>query len=104
MKFGITDILMDYLILYKYYWNFKGRMTTDVLAEPLVHHFALWIFIYCSVYLAVLFLIAKLLELHEWYLIWMEEILILIFPFSYWESAGFVSTTTNYLYPLVALL
>ena len=94
---GLFDII-------KYYWNFNGRMTTDVLAELLVHHFALWIFIDCSVYLAVLFLIAKLLELHEWYLIWMEEILILMFPFSYWESAGFVSTTTNYLYPLVALL
>lgn len=94
---GLFDIL-------QYYWHFNGRMTTDVLAEILVHHFSLWVLIDCLMYIVTLYLIAKLLELHDWYLIWMEEILILMFPFSYWTSAGFVSTTTNYLYPTTALL
>lgn len=97
-------VIGNFFDIVKYYWTFNGRMTTDVLSELLVHHFSLWIIIDCLMYIAVLFLIAKLLELHDWYLICMEEILILMFPFSYWTSAGFVSTTANYLYPLVALL
>lgn len=88
----------------KYYWNFNGRLTTDSLAVVLVHHFHIWMLIDCLAYVMLLALLIKIFERNSTVFVGCTMILILVFPFEYWKSAGYVSTTTNYLYCTVGFL
>lgn len=88
----------------KYYWDFNGRLTTDSLAVILAQHFHIWTIIDCLAYIMLLVLLIKIFECNSTVFVGCTMILILVFPFNYWESAGYVSTTTNYLYCTVGFL
>lgn len=91
----------NFFEIVKCYWNFNGRITTDSLAEVLAHHRNVWVVVDCLAYFALIILILKIFEKFSPVFLGLTYLLVLIFPFHYWESAGYVSTTTNYLYSTV---
>lgn len=94
----------NFFEIIKYYWNYNGRITTDSLAEVLAHHRNVWVVVDCLAYFALIILILKIFEKFSPAFLGLIYLLVLIFPFHYWESAGYVSTTTNYLYSTVCFL
>ena len=99
-----NQLLGDVYAIISFYWGFNGRITADVTAEVLVHHFSLWKLIDCIVYTVIVLLITDIVEIKSKYNGWIIAFLVLSFPFDYFSSAGWVSTTTNYLYPILCLL
>lgn len=94
----------NFFEIIKYYWNYNGRITTDSLAEVWAHHRNVWVVVDCLAYFALIILILKIFEKFSSAFLGLTYLLVLIFPFHYWESAGYVSTTTNYLYSTVCFL
>lgn len=94
----------NFFEIIKYYWNYNGRITTDSLAEVWAHHRNVWVVVDCLAYFALIILILKIFEKFSPAFLGLTYLLVLIFPFHYWESAGYVSTTTNYLYSTVCFL
>ena len=94
----------NFFEIVKYYWNYNGRITTDSLAEILNHHRNIWIVVDCLAYVALVVLLVKIFKRFSPAFLGLAELLTLVFPFRYWESAGYVSTTTNYLYSTVCFL
>lgn len=94
--------LWDFFLL-RFYSN--GKIFTDVLANffyrfPLIF----WKLFDTAVYLLIALLIVKTFSDNTWQDVLTTCILISLFPFWYMSTAGWVATTTNYLYPMLCLL
>lgn len=89
-----------------WHWDYNGRIVTDVFAN-LWYRFPsmMWWKVFDSiVYIITAMLISRIFTKNKWYHALITCALILIFPFKYMESAGYIATTANYLYPLVGAL
>ena len=86
-------------------WEYNGRIFTDVLANlfyrmPLV----VWKLFDVSVYIAIALLTCVIFTENRWKDIAIVCTLILLFPMNYLSSAGYIATSTNYVYPVACLL
>lgn len=86
-------------------WQYNGRIFTDVLANlfyrmPMI----VWKLFDIAIYILIALLISKIFTEDSWTDISIVCVLILMFPGSYLGSAGYIATTTNYVYPVAGLL
>lgn len=89
-----------------WHWGYNGRIVTDVFANIWYRFPSMmwWKVFDTGVYVLVAMLISRIFTKNRWYHVLIVCGLILIFPFSYMESAGYIATTANYLYPIVGVL
>lgn len=87
-----------------WHWGYNGRIVTDVFANvwyriPMM----CWKLFDTGVYVVLAMLISRIFTKNRWYHVLIVCGLILIFPFIYMESAGYIATSANYLYPIVGV-
>lgn len=89
-----------------WHWGYNGRIVTDVFANIWYRFPSMWWWkvFDTGVYVVTAMLISRIFTKNRWYHALVVCLLILIFPFNYMESAGYIATTANYLYPLVGVL
>lgn len=86
-------------ILAHRYQTWSSRLAIEAVLIPIVHCPLLWRIADIAVYTTVPVLLCRLLDITgtgRWY----TAALVLLYPFSDMVSAGWISTTTNYLWPL----
>lgn len=89
--------------LVRYYQN--GRIFTDGLQYLLVcMPLGLWKMLDTVVYLIIAALISYLFTKNSWTDLLAACCLILLFPFFYLRTAGYIATTTNYVYTVLGIL
>ena len=86
-------------------WYYNGRIFTDVLAnifyrQPMI----LWKVFDTCIYVLSAVLMKKIFTKDRWQDALISCGLILLYPTEYLKSAGYIATTTNYVYPVVCLL
>ncbi|MBQ2897223.1 MAG: hypothetical protein IJE46_02750 [Clostridia bacterium] len=86
-------------------WLYNGRIFTDVLANmfyriPMIY----WKLFDTLVYVIMATLISKIFTKNTWFDLLMTCGLILLFPINCLNSAGYIATTTNYVYPVLCML
>ena len=86
-------------ILAHRYQTWSSRLVLEFVLIPLVHHVLLWRILDAIVYVTIPMLMCRLLGAGE-RLRWWVTGFVLLYPFSDMMSAGWISTTTNYLWPL----
>lgn len=89
----------------RYFYEKTGKIFTDVLGNLLLRvPFVLWKIIDSAVYAAIayllVFIFAEVTPLYSA----VTCILLLTYPKYYLQSAGYIMTTTNYIYPVFCLL
>lgn len=100
---GIQNQTVWENFVYHFYSN--GRIFTDVLANMIYRMpFLLWKIFDSLVYVAIAGLLSYLFTGKKAADIVAVCTLMLLFPFQYLASAGYVATTTNYIYPVLCLL
>ena len=89
-----------------WHWGYNGRIVTDVFANIWYRFPSMWWWkvFDTGVYVVTAMLISRIFTKNKWQHALVVCLLILIFPFNYMESAGYIATTANYLYPLVGVL
>lgn len=94
--------------LYEYFLYllyFNGRIATDLFAN-IWYRFDLvyWKIFDTFVYLIIAILFSRIFTKNKWYHSLVSSGLVLLFPFNYMTSAGYIATSANYLYPILCLL
>lgn len=89
-----------------WHWGYNGRIVTDVFANIWYRFPSMmwWKVFDTCVYVLTAMLISRIFTKNKWYHSIIVCSLILIFPYKYMESAGYIATTANYLYPFVGVL
>lgn len=89
-----------------WHWGYNGRIVTDVFANIWYRFPSMmwWKIFDTGIYVITAMLISRIFTKNRWYHALIVCCLILIFPYKYMESAGYIATTANYLYPLVGVL
>lgn len=86
-------------------WNYNGRIFTDVLANvfyrmPII----IWKLFDVLVYIRMVLLLSRVFTKNSWLDLLVVCELVLLFPMGYLTSAGYIASTTNYVYPVACLL
>lgn len=90
-------------ILLHRYRTWSSRLAIEAVLIPIVHCTWLWRILDTVIFASIPVLLDKLLDADErmrWYI----AAFVLLYPFSDMMSAGWISTTTNYLWPLWCIL
>lgn len=89
-----------------WHWDYNGRIVTDVFANIWYRFPSMmwWKVFDTLVYIVTAMLISRIFTKNTWQHVLIVCGLILLFPFKYMESAGYIATSANYLYPLVGVL
>lgn len=89
-----------------WHWDYNGRIVTDVFANIWYRFPSMmwWKVFDTGVYVITAMLISRIFTKNTWKHVLIVCGLILLFPFNYMESAGYIATSANYLYPLVGVL
>lgn len=86
-------------------WYGNGRIITDVLANAFYRiPFIIWKVVDSVVYVMIARILVYLFSKNTVHNTLITCSLILLFPFNYLSSAGYIATTTNYVYPVLCLL
>lgn len=88
-----------------WHWDYNGRIFTDVFANiwyrmPMM----IWKIFDTGIFTIIAFLISRIFTKNRVKNVALVCILMLLFPFNYMESAGYIATTGNYLYPMFCVL
>lgn len=87
----------------QFYYN--GKIFTDVLANAFYRlPMIVWKFFDTGIYLLIAIIITKIFTDEAWMDALVVCAIIGLFPFWYLSTAGWVATTTNYLYPTLCIL
>jgi len=89
-----------------WHWGYNGRIVTDVFANIWYRFPSMmwWKVFDTGVYVVLAMLITRIFTKNKWYHALVVCLLILVFPFVYMMSAGWIATSANYLYPFVGAL
>ena len=89
-----------------WHWGYNGRIVTDVFANVWYRFPSMmwWKVFDTGVYVITAMLIARIFTKNTWQHVCIVCGLVLLFPFNYMESAGYIATSANYLYPIVGVL
>ena len=90
-------------ILLHRYQTWSSRLALEAVLIPIVHCTLLWRILDTIIFASIPVLFSRLLDADErqrWY----TAAFVLLYPFSDMMSAGWISTTTNYLWPLWCIL
>lgn len=89
-----------------WHWGYNGRIVTDVFANIWYRFPSMmwWKVFDTGIYVVTAMLISRIFTKNNWYHVLIVCSLILLFPFNYMESAGYIATSANYLYPIVGVL
>lgn len=89
-----------------WHWESNGRIITDVFANIWYRFPSMmwWKVFDTGVFLVIALLFARIFTKNTWKDVGICCVLTLLFPFIYMESAGYIATTGNYLYPLFCVL
>ena len=89
-----------------WHWDYNGRIVTDVFANIWYRFPSMmwWKVFDTGVYVVTATLISRIYTKNTWKHSLIVCALILLFPFNYMESAGYIATSANYLYPIVGVL
>lgn len=86
-------------------WTYNGRIFTDVLANVFYRMpMTVWKVFDVGIYLAIAFMLARLFTQNSWKNVLSICALILLYPTEYLISAGYIATSTNYVYTVFSLL
>ncbi|NFO13793.1 hypothetical protein FDB34_06155 [Clostridium botulinum] len=92
--------LKKYLMNGYYTWSSR-QIINFVLGTLLMHNFIFWKIIDSSIIVLLAYSLSKLIDYEEENKKnWIISLFILIYPFAYMASAGWMATTINYLWPL----
>lgn len=88
-----------------WHWESNGRIITDVFANiwyrvPMM----IWKLFDTALYGFAAMLIARVFTRNRVKDLFVVNLLLLLFPFIYMESAGYIATSANYFYPMFAIL
>lgn len=88
-----------------YHWKYNGRIITDVFANlfyrmPII----VWKLFDILVYIIIVLLISACFTRNSCADILLVCTMVLLFPADYLNSAGYIATSTNYVYPVACLL
>lgn len=86
-------------ILAHRYQTWSSRLALEFVLIPIVHHTFLWRVLDVVIYASIPVMLCKLIDA-KGTLRWYVTAFVLLYPFSDMMSAGWISTTTNYLWPL----
>lgn len=87
------------------HWEENGRIFTDVFANMFYRMpFIIWKLFDTLVYCIIATLISKIFTKDTWKDLAISCALILLFPFWYMASAGYVASSANYIYTILCLL
>lgn len=86
-------------------WGYNGRIITDVFAF-FWYYFPMmvWKIFDTVLYAFAAMLITRVFTRNTVKDLFVVSLLLLLFPFKYMESAGYVATSANYFYPVFAIL
>lgn len=89
-----------------WHWGYNGRIVTDVFANIWYRFPSMmwWKVFDTGVYVVLAMLMTRIFTKNRWYHALLVCLLILVFPFNYMMSAGWIATSANYLYPFVGAL
>lgn len=90
-------------ILLHRYQTWSSRLAIEAVLIPIVHCTWLWRIIDTILFASIPVLLDKILDLNG-HMRWYIAAFVLLYPFSDMMSAGWISTTTNYLWPLWCIL
>lgn len=90
-------------ILAHRYQTWSSRLAIEFVLIPIVHHTMVWRILDTIIFASIPILICKLMNANR-KLSWCVAAFVLLYPFSDMVSAGWISTTTNYLWPLWCIL
>lgn len=94
--------LYEYFI---YLMFFNGRIATDLFANVWYRFdIVYWRIFDTSVYVLIAMLISRIFTKNNWRHVIVVCGLVLLFPFNYMSSAGYIATSANYIYPVAAIL
>lgn len=86
-------------------WTYNGRIFTDVFANAFYRvPIIVWKIFDVGVYLAIASMLVRLFTPNTWKSVLVVCVLILTFPTEYLVSAGYIATSTNYVYTVLGLL
>lgn len=86
-------------------WHYNGRIFTDVLANLFYRMpLSVWKVFDIFVYVAIASLISKIFTPNAWSDLLTVCAMVLLFPMNYLDSAGYIASSTNYVYPVACLL
>ncbi len=86
-------------------WSTNGRIFTDTFANLFYRlPMPIWKCFDTAVYLLIAFLLVEMFTKKTYKDVLAVCLLVLLFPFNYMESAGYIATSTNYLYPMACVL
>lgn len=95
--------LFDYIKMRYLTWS--SRIITEVYFVFFTNHRILWIFIDSLAYSLIAYLLSKLLNKENNTKInWIITMMTLIYPFTDMSSAGYITTTIFYIWPLLSFL
>ncbi len=95
--------LFDYIKMRYLTWS--SRIITEVYFVFFTNHRTLWIFIDSFAYSLIAYLLGKLLNKENNTKInWVITMMTLIYPFTDMSSAGYITTTIFYIWPLLSFL
>lgn len=90
-------------ILAHRYQTWSSRLAIELVLIPLVKHTLLWKLLDVFIFTTIPVMLCRLADADEKQR-WFAAFLVLLYPFGDMVSAGWISTTTNYLWPLWCLL
>ena len=103
MALGVVDeSLWEHFVL-RYFQN--GRICTDVLANVFYRMpMMVWKVFDTGVYVAIAMLLSYLFTKNTYKCVLVTCVLISLYPFEYLSSAGYIATSTNYVYTILGIL
>lgn len=88
-----------------HYADFNGRICTDVLGKLMFKiPFIVWKVLDSLIWVIIARIMAYLFTEEDWESHLVVCSLIVLFPYNYMRSAGYIMTTANYIYTILALL
>ena len=89
-----------------WHWGYNGRIVTDVFANIWYRFPSMWWWkVFDSIlYIIAAMLISRIFTKNTWKHVLVVCGLILLFPFDYMMSAGYIATSANYFYPFIGAL
>lgn len=90
-------------ILAHRYQTWSSRLAIELVLIPLVKHTLLWKLLDILIFTTIPIMLCRLADADEKQR-WFAVFLVLLYPFGDMVSAGWISTTTNYLWPLWCIL
>ena len=99
----VNTNLFDYIKMRYLTWS--SRIITEIYFVFFTNHRTLWIFIDSLAYSSIAYLLSKLFNKeNDTKLNWIIAIIMLIYPFTDMSSAGYITTTIFYIWPLLSFL